>query len=251
MKVGKIALKIRDANTDFGDYVAGSAELDLAISGTLIREMAFVIPLIENAEANTYDSGLMQMLIERFGVVVALKNDSTQSDKLGIIAYDRLHDIREQMFNCLLGWEIPEAESLIYYRGGRLLDLNSAWLWYQFEFEYEGRIGMTKRQQALQTDIGADDSSSKIESYARIVYGLQERDVNPDEIPANFDTIYANYMLGQDTRLPYEDDLPISDSFPNVEIPEMTQWIDLTDDPRAGGFSRGFGSGFDFYKKKY
>ena len=251
MRLGKIALKIRAADTEFGNYVAGSAELDLAINNTLLRESAFVIPLIENAEENKYDSGISQVLIERFAVIIALKNDTTQSDKLGITSYDRLHDIREQLFNCLLGWEISEAFTLIWYRGGKLLDINNAWLWYQFEFEYASELGVVRKEQALQTEIGALDSASKIESYARVIYGLVERDVDQDEIPVDFDTIYANFMLGNDTRLPYDGELPLDDGFPDVAIPQMAQWIDLTDDPRAGATSREFGSGFDFYKKKY
>lgn len=251
MRIAQISLKLRAAKTDFGDFVAGSAELAIAIENTLTREMAFVIPLIENARDNQLQSAIDQRVAERFGIVVALKNDNSQAQKLGLVAYDRLHDIREQFFNSLLGWEIPEAESIIYFRGGKLLDVNRAWLWYQFEFEYESRLGVVRKTDALQTDIGAVDSASKIESYGRVIYGLVDRVVTPDETPADFKTIYANYMLGTDTRLPYTGELPIADGFPNVEIPEMSQWVDLTDDPRAGSVSRAFGSGFDFYKKKY
>lgn len=252
MRIGKIALKIRAADTIFENRVAGSAELDLALMNTLRVEMAFVIPLIENAEENTYDSAIEQPLIERFGVIVAIKNDTTQSDKLGIIAYDKLHDIREELLNCLIGWEMTEAESPVWYRGGRLLNTNGAWLWYQFEFEYQSRIGVVNKNQALQTEIGAVDSDSKIESYAGLVYGIRERNVNNDEIPVDFDTIYTNWMLAQDTRLPYKGELPLDDGFPDVTLPDnMAQWIDLTDDPRGGGFSREFSSCFDFYKKKY
>jgi len=251
MRIGKIALKIRAAKTDFGNYVAGTAELDLALTNTLLRESAFVIPLIENAEENTYDPIISQPLIERFGVIVALKNDKSQSEKLGLGAYDRIHDIREQILNCLLGWEISEAESMVFYRGGKLIDMNGAWLWYQFEFEYQSRLGVVRKTGALQTEIGAVGSSSKIESYSRVVYGVVEREVDQDQTPADFDTIYANYMLGDDTRLPYSGDLPIVDGFPDVEIPNMAQWIDLKKDPRAGDFVRAFGTGFDFYTKKY
>ena len=35
-----------------------------------------------------------QKIIERFGVIVALANDGSQSEKLGLVAYDQLHDIR-------------------------------------------------------------------------------------------------------------------------------------------------------------
>jgi hypothetical protein len=228
MKIGKIALKIRAAKTVFGNYVAGSAELDTAMMQTLSRETAFVIPLIENADENKYDTGVNQPLYERFGVIAAIKNDDSQLDKLGILAYDRIHDIRNELMGCLLGWEIPEAESLIYYRGGSLVDINGGWLWYQFEFEYKARIGCVE-----EFDNG------------KVKYGVQERDVDPDQEPDDFNSIYAQYILSPSANLPYTGDLPIAD----LTIPDMSTYIDLTKDPRSGAYTKGFASAFDFYKK--
>ena len=108
MKLGKIALKIRVANTDFGNYVAGSAELDMALSGTLLRESAFVIPLIESAEENVHDSAIMQQLVERFGIVI--QGSPRHADILVVTGpvtrqvKDRLVRIYEQM---------PEPKSVI------------------------------------------------------------------------------------------------------------------------------------------
>jgi hypothetical protein len=140
MKLGTIALRIRVAETSLENRVAGAAELALAIAGTLLEECAFVLPLVESAPANTQDSGINQLLTERFGVIVALKNDTSQADKTGLTAYDRLHDLRQELFSALLGWYITGAESQVYYGGGTLLDVNRAWLWYQFEFEYTTRL---------------------------------------------------------------------------------------------------------------
>jgi hypothetical protein len=244
VRIGKIALKIRTAKTSFGEYVAGSAELDTAMQNTLNREMAFVLPLIESADENMHDNGVSQALYERFGVLVCLKNDDTQSDKIGIIAYDRIHDIREEFFNCLLGWEMTEAESMVYYRGGSLIDINGGWLWYQFEFEYKSRIGVIE----LFNSVDSDGDATGLNS-SRTVYGLIENPVNPDEEPTDFDTIYANFILAPSDDLPYTGDLPLADGFPNVSIPDMATLIDLTDDPRSGAYTKGFASAFDFYKR--
>jgi hypothetical protein len=80
------------------------------------------------------------MVNERFGIVVALKNDASIIQKLGLGAFDRLWSIRQKLFCCLLGWRPPETESPVYYKGGKLLDINPAWMWYQFEFQQETHI---------------------------------------------------------------------------------------------------------------
>ena len=226
MKIGKIALKIRAEKTSFKNRVAGSAELDTAMQQTLSKEAAYVIPLTESAEENNYASGVQQPLYERFGVVAAIKNDASQLDKLGILAYDRIHDIRNELFDALLGWEIEEAETLVYYRGGSLIDINGAWLWYQFEFEYGSRIGLIK-----QFDNGTG------------IYGLITREVSYEE-PTDFNTLYTNFILSPSARLPYTGDVS------NVILPDMAVYIDLTKNPNAGAYGKGFASAFDFYKNK-
>ena len=140
MRLGKIALKLRMADTRFKTRVGGSAELALALAGTLDDEMAFVIPISEACPENSWDSGINQKVTERFAVVVAVYNDSDAKDKLGIVSYDSLHEIRKEVWGAILGWQQDDSESLTYYRGGRLLQITRAFLWYQFEFEQGIRI---------------------------------------------------------------------------------------------------------------
>ena len=52
MRIGYLATLLKAGNTTFGDYVAGAAELETAIRGTLKFDMAFVIPLIDRADRN-------------------------------------------------------------------------------------------------------------------------------------------------------------------------------------------------------
>lgn len=232
MRIGKIVLRLRYKQTSFGNFIGGAAELDSAMKNTLTRNMAFVIPLVENAEANKYDSEISQGIVERFGVIVALYNDITQKDKTGITAYDQLHDIREELFKALIGWEIDYSESRVYYRGGKLIDMNAAYLWYQFEFEYLSRLGVVEK---------LDNGTSE--------YGLLQREVDDTEDPTSFDSIYANYILSPSADLPYTEELPLPDGFPDVSLPNMAQWIDLTENPNSGAFAKGFASGFNFYKE--
>jgi hypothetical protein len=220
VRIGYLATLLRAGETTFGNYVAGAAELETAIRGTLNFDSAFVIPLIDRADRNQYSGSINQVLTERFGIVVALRNDSTDKDRLGIIAYDRLHNIRNELFGVFLNKSISEAESVIYYVGGSLKAINNGYIWYQFEFEYKAILG--------------DE-------------GLQTFEVDDTEVPTSFDTIYANYILAPSAELPHTGDLPLPDGFPDVAIPDMAQWIDLTDDPRAGAFSGAFSTAFDIY----
>ena len=107
----------------------------------------------------------------------------------------------------ILGWQLDGAESIIFYRGGRLLSLTRAWLWYQFEFEVESRL---------------DDDDG----------------VDMGELPF-FDTMYADWIKSPDAQLP--SDYPALD-------PDMSSMVDLTEDPDAGEYGMGFGTGFDWHK---
>lgn len=211
MKLGQIALKIRAAETRFKDYVAGAAEFGYAWKNILKTEMAFVVPLTETASANDQDVGINQKVTERFAVVIVLRNDTSSKDRTGLTAYDLIHDVRAEIFSAILGWQLEDAESVISYAGARLLNVNEANLWYQFEFVSSYR---------LDDDDCVDD-------------GIESLD--------NFNTIYTQYELAPSENLPVSG-VPVS-----AFSPDMTQAIDLTEDPRYGAFSAGFGPTFDTY----
>lgn len=214
MKLGPIALKIRIADTSFENRIGGAAELALALSGTLNNEMAFVIPLGESSEFNQYDTGINQLITERIGIVVALYNDSESLDRLGLIAYDRVHDVRAEIFSAILGWN-PEHDDLVgsflNYRGGSLLEIRRDYLWYQFEFE---------RTRRLVNEDGADNGSDALE---------------------DFNEIWTDYIV-TGKGLPYTGDLPLSN-------PDMTDLVTKEDDPLGGSFTKEFGTAFDWYQR--
>lgn len=232
MRLGNIALLLRLAETRFGNRVAGTAELDVALKNPLKAEAAFCVPLNDIADRHTGDAGINQKIIERFGVVVAITNDTTQTDRLGLIANDQLHDVRGELFRALVGLELNDTDGSISYVGGTLLQLTRAYLWYQFEFEIPSRI--------VSNDEGVADLQG------RVVDDRLQRSQLPD-----FNTIYANYILSPSAELPYTGDLPLVDGFPDVKLSDMAQWIDLTADPRDGEFAVGFGQGFDILKSNF
>ena len=209
MKIGPVVLKLRLADTRFENRIAGAAELAYALQGALQKEMAFVIQLTETVTSNTLDNGISQKITERFGVVVMLDNSTTQKDKTGLTAYDSLFEIRSQLFGALLGWQMDGADSLVSYGGGKVLGINRAQFWYQFEFEADLRI-------------------------------CDSVDVGRDELE-DFDSIYAQWVMTPSAKIPAVR-IPIDD-------PDMESIIDFTDDPTDGEFGRGFGIKFDIADK--
>lgn len=210
MRLGPIVLKLRLANTRFENRIAGAAELAFSLKGSLLAEMAFVVQLSEASSPNVYDSGINQKITERFGIIVMLKNDVSQKDKTGLTAYDSLFEIRKELLKALLGWQIPGTESLVSYGGGRVLGINRAQFWYQFEFEAMTRI---------------DDND-----------GI---DVGRDKLE-NFDIIYAQWVMKPSAKLPTIA-IPIDD-------PDMSSIVDFTDNPDDGAFGKGFGIKFETFK---
>lgn len=216
MQLGPIVLKLRLASTQFENRVFGAAELALALEYGLKIDTAFIIQLAETASINLMDGGVNQKITERFAVVCGLDNGSSDRDKVGLIAYDRLAAIRAEIFSALLGWQIPGTESLVSYGGGRMAGINRAWLWFQFEFLVETRI--------------TDDD------------GI---DVGAAELP-DFDKIYAQWAIPGPKGHQFADWENFDDG---IYPPDMESVIDFTSNPDADGpFGKGFGIEFDVYK---
>ena len=125
MKIGPVVLKLRVSNTRFENRIGGAAELALAMEYALQKEMAFVVQMAEVAADNRYDSGINQLITERFAVIVALNNATSDKDKLGFAAYDSLFDVRAEIFRSILGWQMDDTESLVSYSGGRVVRVDS------------------------------------------------------------------------------------------------------------------------------
>lgn len=197
MRVGPIVLKLRLAETSFANRIGGAAELALAMQYTLQTEMAFVVQMAETASANQLDSGINQMVTERFGVIVALDNAASDKDKVGFAAYDRLFAIRTEIFEALLGWQMTGAETLVSYAAGRVIRVDRAYLWYQFEFVVGTRI--------------TDDDGV---------------DVGDDALDT-FDEIYAQWIMTPSDKM---DDIgTVAPILPIIIDPDMTTIIDFTE----------------------
>jgi hypothetical protein len=237
MRINPIIVRLRQANTVFGNRIGGAAELELVRNSTGINaDQAFVVTVSESVDGNVSEGSVTQRLVERFAVVAVLKNDTQQRDKLGFLANDRLHDVRSQLFRALLGRQFVASDGPIEYAGGQLLPLNPAYLWYQFSFQFPSRI--IEFSDAAFCDV--QGSEDLIEEELR---GMTQPSQFPDLL-----RLYTNYILSPNADLPYTGDLPLDDGYPDVSLPDFAQLIDSSDDPNPGAFGRGFGSGYDFYK---
>lgn len=225
MLLSIIVKRIREARTQFGNYVGGSAELDLALKNTIQKDCAFVIPISDISSANAYDTGINQAITERFAVIVAVANDASDKDKQGLTAYDSLHSIRSEIFRSLVGWQILGAESLIYYAGGKFVSIRGDYLWWEYDFEYKVRM----------RDF---DGYSDIEVQDDFLQRKQQSQLD------SFDSLYTKYMMWPGKDLPW---IGTYDEITG-DMTDMETWIDLTRNHDDGAYDRGFGSEFDFYR---
>jgi hypothetical protein len=133
MKLSLISLKIRAANTTFGNNIGGSADLIRARDGTFdpLVPCAWVVPANETAEPNNQDAGYVQKLRETFSVVVAINNSGDYS---GMAAYDTLHDLRAEIFGAILNWYIDDYEDPVEFVGGSLWAITRSLLFYKYDF---------------------------------------------------------------------------------------------------------------------
>lgn len=240
MKIGLLVLKLRAANTVFGNNIGGTTELSFAQKGTLgNKDMAFVIPLEEEADPGRFDGSINQPIFERFGVITVIRNDTTSADKLGLTAYDKLHDIRSEIFRAFMNVWLQEAESPIYYRGARLLDITPAYLWYQYEFEYKARIV---------SGVTIDGVYSAEDGVADIQITQWQGRQQAAQLPS-LDTLYTQWSLSpslkneEALKEAIQGGLTVS-----TNLIDMESLVDLTEDPDDGAYDKGFGSGFDKIK---
>ena len=229
MQLGRIVLRIRTNNTTFGSNVFGGAELALVVNNTLTanKPVAFVIPLEDDCTANIMDSNTIQLMIERFAVIVAVRTDYPADDETGLVAFDSLHDIRDELFSTLIGYDLG-YEGPIYYRRGKLLGIDRAYMWYQFEFEYTSRI-------VTNTDGFGEIETNEVDDPAPV-----------SSLP-DFNQIYTQYILSPSVKLREIQNDPAFDLPVEYLTPDLTQLIDLTEYPGAGAFSDAFFQAFDFY----
>ena len=141
MELRQIILALRERVPPFGNNVSGAAEFrPLPEVGKLSLPCAYVIPLHDETGEQKSQTDYWQTCTDGFSVVVALDN---RAGELGLESVDdAVHIVRRWLWRALLGWS-PEDKYTkgIEYRGGVLLDMNRAILYYKFDFQATFEIG--------------------------------------------------------------------------------------------------------------
>lgn len=135
MELSTIIKALRERVPDFNQRVSGAAEFrPLPEVGKLSLPAAYVIPLHDETGEQKSQTDYWQECTDGFSVVVALDN---RLDELGLNSIDdAVHLVRRKLWRALLGWRpYPEYTNGIEYRGGVLLDMNRAILYYKFDFQ--------------------------------------------------------------------------------------------------------------------
>lgn len=141
MQLREIIKALRERVPDFGARVSGAAEFrPLPEVGKLSLPCAYVIPLHDETGEQKSQTDYWQECTDGFSVVVALDN---RQGELGLESIDdAVHIVRRKLWRALLGWSPSEEYTRgIEYRGGVLLDMNRAILYYKFDFQATFEIG--------------------------------------------------------------------------------------------------------------
>lgn len=131
MLLQPIADRLAAAVPDFRK-VAGAADFASAREDLKAAPVAYVIPLADSARPSTLlGMGVEQQVIERFGVIMAVKNSR---DARGDAVNAALEAIRSAAIQGLLGFVPADGCDPVQYGGGRLLMLDVSVIWWQLEF---------------------------------------------------------------------------------------------------------------------
>lgn len=132
MKLGPIINALRLKCPSFESRVAGAAEFSKIDDSTVMNlPCAFVVPLGETAEQPINQTDYRQTVEQNFSVIVYV---STETDERGLIAYDRIEELKLEVMKAICGWEPIDNADPISYAGASILSLNKARLCVQLEF---------------------------------------------------------------------------------------------------------------------
>jgi hypothetical protein len=220
MKFSPVILALRTYNGHFGANVGGALDFMRAEKNSLVNDTAFVLPLGEDCSKNDSDNSINQTITDKFGVICAMKADRESQDQSGLLVYDLLDDVRNELLAVLINFDLG-YDSTVEYAGAKLLDMNNGWIWWQYEFVIQEKI------------VAGPDGQGFIEQQE-----VEERQ-QPSQLPDLY-KIYADFILSPSAQFPYNGRLPASEFIPVDLSTQVTQ----DDDPNPGAFETSFAGAF-------
>ncbi|OIO70888.1 MAG: hypothetical protein COS35_06500 [Zetaproteobacteria bacterium CG02_land_8_20_14_3_00_50_9] len=124
-----IVTRLEDQAVGFKS-LAGAAELEQAIAGGVrVAPAGFVVPLKEDAGANTTGTMIVtQDVTTRFAIVFAVKDLSDRSGKSAIDG--GLRDLRIAVGNALVGWA-PAGFNICEWDGGSIVRIGGGTVYWR------------------------------------------------------------------------------------------------------------------------
>ncbi|QBH98414.1 hypothetical protein EKN56_19675 [Limnobaculum zhutongyuii] len=174
MKLSLIIAALRLRCPVFESRVSGAAEFKpLPDTAKMKLPAAYVIPLDDNAEDNKSQTDYWQNITDGFAVIVIIDNQSDERGQKS--SHDAVHDIRNELWKALLGWQVDDCYDPIQYDGGNLLDMNRSMLYYQFEFSARREISAEETRQW--------DDLQQLKEFSEVLGGIDlivHEDQQPD-----------------------------------------------------------------------
>ncbi|MFH1998717.1 MAG: hypothetical protein ABIK28_03505 [Planctomycetota bacterium] len=150
MKLSEIVLRLRAADTVFGNRIAGAAEFTHADENAVKDgAQAFVVPVGFTVEQSDITNGVQFKLKENFNVYAVLDNSL---DYTGNDANDAVDDVRAELWASLLGWVPTGFDEPVISEGGNLGPLNRSYLVYEFLFSATRSVSEAEGYQPEATD---------------------------------------------------------------------------------------------------
>ncbi|WP_276642893.1 phage tail terminator protein [Siccibacter turicensis] len=133
MKLSLVIAALRARCPVFAGNIAGAAEFKaIPETGKMRLPAAYVVPTEDITAEQKSLTDYWQNVTEGFAVIIVL--DNSRDERGQAAGYDAVHDMRQEIWKALLGWEPDECAGPVAYSGGQLLDMDRGRLYYQFEF---------------------------------------------------------------------------------------------------------------------
>jgi hypothetical protein len=129
-------------NTTLFKEIGGIAQLELIKNASVRFPAALVIPLNTESKSNRSLGGVMQHIIENFGIFIIVEN---RTDSLGNDCLDQINSLREEVMQILLNYIPDHACSGMTYDGGQLLDILDDLLIWQDTYNVYKHIQQLKK----------------------------------------------------------------------------------------------------------
>jgi len=150
MLITPIIEQLRSQLTSWGDRIAGAAEFAAIEDKVRLSLPAMYVQLTQDEVVRevSISPTIQQDIADRLVITVILANE----DIRGQSAQDQIDGIRKALFASILNWTSEKYKYAFQYVGGRMISMDRARYFHEFEFKQIYRIDETDGLQILLSD---------------------------------------------------------------------------------------------------